>query len=200
MDHRHEPAPQPHRTRSPDACRHRRPETNAIPARRPPPAIASEPERALAGRRAADHPAARNDLVPGRAHRMPGSPAQNSRLGAPPPDQHAPSAGAFKTHTASKSSPSRDTFTTLEAEMINHPNFDRAQAILDAVRHGDYAPAFDNAADDIVAENGPAPGPGTEPAARTTWRSCSWSSRRASGTRSAKTAAASTPMTAWPSP
>ena len=52
-----------------------------------------------------------------------------------------------------------DTFRTPEKEMSNHPNFDRAQAILEAVRHGDYAPAFDNAADDIVAENGPGAGP-----------------------------------------
>ena len=54
--------------------------------------------------------------------------------------------------------------------MTNHPNFDRAQAILDASRRGDYASAFDNFADDIEMENAPAPGPGTGPAARTTWR------------------------------
>ena len=42
--------------------------------------------------------------------------------------------------------------------MTNHPNFDRAQAILDASRRGDYAPAFDNFADDIEMENGPATG------------------------------------------
>jgi len=43
--------------------------------------------------------------------------------------------------------------------MTSHPNFDRAQAILDATRRGDYAPAFDNFADDIVMENGPGAGP-----------------------------------------
>ena len=52
--------------------------------------------------------------------------------------------------------------------MTSHPNFDRAQAILDATRRGDYAPAFDNFADDIVMENGPGAGPGTGAAARTT--------------------------------
>ena len=44
-------------------------------------------------------------------------------------------------------------------KMTNHPNFDRAQATLDASRRGDYAPAFDNFADDIVMENGPGAGP-----------------------------------------
>ena len=39
--------------------------------------------------------------------------------------------------------------------MTNHPNFGRAQAMLDATRRGDYAPAFDNFADDIVMETGP---------------------------------------------
>ena len=43
--------------------------------------------------------------------------------------------------------------------MTNHPNFDRAQAILDASRRGDYAPAFDNFADDITMEIGPGAGP-----------------------------------------
>ena len=43
--------------------------------------------------------------------------------------------------------------------MTSHPNFDRAQAILDASRRGDYAPAFDNFTDDIVMENGPGAGP-----------------------------------------
>ncbi|HEY2265191.1 MAG TPA: hypothetical protein VGI96_21375, partial [Streptosporangiaceae bacterium] len=43
--------------------------------------------------------------------------------------------------------------------MTSHPNFDRAQAILDATNRGDYAPAFDNFADDIVMENGPGAGP-----------------------------------------
>ena len=42
--------------------------------------------------------------------------------------------------------------------MSNHPNFDRAQAVLDAVRKGDYGPNFDLYADDIVMENGPGAG------------------------------------------
>jgi len=43
--------------------------------------------------------------------------------------------------------------------MSNHPNFDRAQVVLDAVRQGDYGPNFDLYADDIVLENGPGAGP-----------------------------------------
>ena len=43
--------------------------------------------------------------------------------------------------------------------MTNHPNFDRTQAVLDAVRKGDYAPTFDLYADDIAYENGPGAGP-----------------------------------------
>ena len=43
--------------------------------------------------------------------------------------------------------------------MSNHPNFDRAQAVLDAIRQGDYAPSFDLYADDIEYENGPGAGP-----------------------------------------
>jgi ketosteroid isomerase-like protein len=43
--------------------------------------------------------------------------------------------------------------------MSNHPNLDRSQAILDAMREGDYAPAFDLYADDIEIENGPGAGP-----------------------------------------
>jgi hypothetical protein len=39
--------------------------------------------------------------------------------------------------------------------MTSHPNFDRAQAALDAARHGNYAPAFDAFADDVLVENGP---------------------------------------------
>ena len=34
--------------------------------------------------------------------------------------------------------------------MSNHPNFDRTQAALDAVRQGDYGPNFDLYTDDIV--------------------------------------------------
>ena len=43
--------------------------------------------------------------------------------------------------------------------MSNHPNFDRAQAALDAIRQGDFAPSFDLYADDIAWENGPGAGP-----------------------------------------
>jgi len=43
--------------------------------------------------------------------------------------------------------------------MASHPNFDRAQAALDAARRGDYAPAFDAFADDVLVENGPGAGP-----------------------------------------
>jgi hypothetical protein len=50
----------------------------------------------------------------------------------------------------------------MEAQMTNHPNFDRAQAVLDAVRKGDYAPSFDLYADDIAYENGPGAGPCTQ--------------------------------------
>jgi ketosteroid isomerase-like protein len=41
----------------------------------------------------------------------------------------------------------------------NHPNFDRAQAALEASSQGDYGPAFDTLADDIIMENGPGAGP-----------------------------------------
>jgi hypothetical protein len=51
------------------------------------------------------------------------------------------------------------TFTTLEAQMSNHANFDRAQAALDAIRQGDYGPNFDLYADNIAWENGPGTGP-----------------------------------------
>ena len=43
--------------------------------------------------------------------------------------------------------------------MTSHPNFDRAQAVADAVRRGDYGPAFDALADDVQIENGPGAGP-----------------------------------------
>ena len=43
--------------------------------------------------------------------------------------------------------------------MSNHPNFDRTQAALDAIRQGDYAPGIDLWADDIQMENGPGAGP-----------------------------------------
>ena len=43
--------------------------------------------------------------------------------------------------------------------MSNHPNFDRAQAALDAIRQGDYGPNFDLYADNIEWENGPGAGP-----------------------------------------
>ena len=41
----------------------------------------------------------------------------------------------------------------------NHPNFDRAQAALDAGRQGDYGPTFEALADEIILENGPGAGP-----------------------------------------
>jgi hypothetical protein len=43
--------------------------------------------------------------------------------------------------------------------MANHPNFDRANAALDAARQGDYGPAFDSFTDDVIVENGPGAGP-----------------------------------------
>ena len=43
--------------------------------------------------------------------------------------------------------------------MTSHPNLDRAQAALDATRHGDHAPAFDAFTDDVLVENGPGAGP-----------------------------------------
>ncbi len=43
--------------------------------------------------------------------------------------------------------------------MANHPNFDRVQAALDAARQGDYAPAFDAFADDVLVEFSPGAGP-----------------------------------------
>ena len=42
--------------------------------------------------------------------------------------------------------------------MSNHPNFDRAQAALDATRQGDPGPTFDLLAEDIEWENGPGAG------------------------------------------
>jgi len=44
--------------------------------------------------------------------------------------------------------------------MSNHPNFDRAQAILDAIRKADCGPNFDLYSGDIPVENGPGAGPG----------------------------------------
>ena len=43
--------------------------------------------------------------------------------------------------------------------MSNHPNFDRTQAVLDAVRQGDHAPTFSLLAADVAWENGPGAGP-----------------------------------------
>jgi ketosteroid isomerase-like protein len=43
--------------------------------------------------------------------------------------------------------------------MAQHPNFDRVEAIHEATRAGDYAPAFESFADDIIVENGPGAGP-----------------------------------------
>jgi ketosteroid isomerase-like protein len=41
----------------------------------------------------------------------------------------------------------------------NHPHFDQTQAVLDAARDGDYGPAIEALADEIVLENGPGAGP-----------------------------------------
>jgi ketosteroid isomerase-like protein len=41
----------------------------------------------------------------------------------------------------------------------NHPNFVRAQAALDASKQGDYGPAFEGGADEVIMENGPGAGP-----------------------------------------
>jgi hypothetical protein len=41
----------------------------------------------------------------------------------------------------------------------NHPNFDKAQAALDAARQGDYGPSFEALADEIILENVPGAGP-----------------------------------------
>lgn len=43
--------------------------------------------------------------------------------------------------------------------MTNHPNFDQAQAALEAARQGNYGPAFDAFTDDVLVENGPGAGP-----------------------------------------
>lgn len=43
--------------------------------------------------------------------------------------------------------------------MTNHPNLDRVQAMWDSVRKGEYGPAFDEFADDVVMVNGPGAGP-----------------------------------------
>ena len=43
--------------------------------------------------------------------------------------------------------------------MAIHPNMERAETALRAARAGDYGPAFDAFADDVVVENGPGAGP-----------------------------------------
>ena len=43
-------------------------------------------------------------------------------------------------------------------EPHNHPKVHRAQAALDAARLGDYGPAFEALADEIILENGPGAG------------------------------------------
>jgi ketosteroid isomerase-like protein len=43
--------------------------------------------------------------------------------------------------------------------MAHHPNFDLTEAIHEATRNGDYGPAFETFADDIIVENGPGAGP-----------------------------------------
>ena len=43
--------------------------------------------------------------------------------------------------------------------MANHPNFDRANALHDAVRNGDYGPSFESFSENVTVENGPGAGP-----------------------------------------
>lgn len=43
--------------------------------------------------------------------------------------------------------------------MEDNPNFKMAQASLDAAREGDYGPAFEGLADDVIILNGPGAGP-----------------------------------------
>jgi ketosteroid isomerase-like protein len=43
--------------------------------------------------------------------------------------------------------------------LTNHPNFQKATAVLDAARRGDYGPAFESLTDDVIIENGPGAGP-----------------------------------------
>jgi hypothetical protein len=43
--------------------------------------------------------------------------------------------------------------------MAHHPNFDLTEAIPEATRNGDYGPAFETFADDIIVNNGPGAGP-----------------------------------------
>lgn len=43
--------------------------------------------------------------------------------------------------------------------MTHHPNFDKAQTVLDAARTGDYGPSFEQLTENIILENGPGAGP-----------------------------------------
>ena len=83
--------------------------------------------------------------------------------------------------------------------MSNHPNFDRAQAALDATRQGDYAPNFDLYADDIEWENGPGAGPWHRASGKDDLAFMLMEFGGPSVAPSTKTAVVSTPMTAWPS-
>ena len=84
-------------------------------------------------------------------------------------------------------------------KMTNHPNFDRAQAMLDATRRGDYAPAFGNFADDIVMENGPGAGPWHRARGKDDLALMLLELAGSFGDTFTKTAGAGMPMTAYPS-
>ena len=84
--------------------------------------------------------------------------------------------------------------------MSNHPKFDRTQAVLDAVRHGDHAPTFDLLAEDIAWENGPGAGPWHRACGRDDLALMLMEFGPRSVAPFTKTAVASTPMTARPSP
>ena len=83
--------------------------------------------------------------------------------------------------------------------MSNHPNFDRTQAALDAIRQGDYAPGIDLWADDIQMENGPGAGPWHHARSKDDLLLMLMEFGGPSVAPFTKTAVASTPMIAWPS-
>jgi hypothetical protein len=84
--------------------------------------------------------------------------------------------------------------------MTSHPNFDRTQAALNAARQGDYAPAFDAFTDDVLMENGPGAGPWHRARGKDDLALLLLELRPHWARPSTKTAGASTPTTAWPSP